>query len=184
MTAPAGTFVGPAWRAVLSDDHVYRYVLRRDIGTLHGSSGTVTFVMLNPSTADADKDDPTIRRCIGYAQDQKAAYLEVVNLFAFRATDPHDLPSSVEAIGPRNDEYIRASVRAASVVICAWGSTGNGSTGMQRIPRASAVLELIAECGKVPHCLGITKYGDPLHPLYLARARRPIPLSMAREAAK
>lgn len=177
-----GHSVGPAWGAVLSDDKVYRYVLRRAISMLHGSTGTITFVMLNPSTADADTNDPTIRRCIGFGEALHAEYLEVVNLFAFRTTYPRELLTAKDAVGPRNDEYIRASVRHADVVICAWGSTGAGAVHRQRLPRTMTVLEILRDCGKVPHCLGVTKDGDPLHPLYLAGSRRPVSLADARAA--
>ncbi len=167
--------VGPEWRAEFSPDGVYRYVLRRDIGNLHGSRGTVVFVMLNPSTANAQKDDPTIRRCISFAQQQNASYLEVVNLFAFRSHEPDDLRTAIDPVGPLNDVAIRAAVRSADLVICAWGAEPFAKE------RAAKVRRLIEyDCGKVAHALALTKDEQPRHPLYLKGSLKPRPIEELR----
>ena len=181
-------------RAVLSPCGLYRYVLRRRIDPILWTfpsiegfrvdelRGVVTFIMLNPSTADANKDDNTVRKCISFARAAGAIAMEVVNLYAFRATNPKELNDchthAFDPVGPRNDEYIRESVRAADTVICAWGTFD----GPAKPARASAVLAILGECGKTPMCLGVSKFGDPLHPLYLAKTRRPVGLFEARAA--
>ena len=109
--------------AVISDCERYRYRLTRrwDDGP------TCTFIMLNPSTADARKDDPTIRRCIGFARREGCAALLVINCFAFRATKPADLFAAEDPIGPENDRHIMAaSLDADGQVIAAWGDRRSG----------------------------------------------------------
>jgi hypothetical protein len=150
--------------ASLSADGRYRYRLGRrwaDGGT------TCLFVMLNPSTADATIDDPTIRRCANFARGWGHGALGVVNLYAFRATDPRDLWQAEDPVGPDNDRHIENAIADAAVVICAWGAHGHRS-GRDRF-----VCDLIAAAGKVPHCLRVTKGGAPEHPLYLPRDLRP-----------
>jgi len=110
-------------------------------------------VMLNPSTATQEQDDPTIRRCIGFARRWGYVRLEVVNLFAWRATRPKDLPRSWD---PEDDRAIREAVVRADRVVAAWGVHGAG-------PRADEVLAMLGPCD----CLGVTKHGHPRHPLYL-----------------
>lgn len=97
----------------------YRYVLTRDVSILNPR--LVNFVMLNPSTADATVDDPTIRRCIGYARAWDYGHLVVTNLFALRATDPRALKSEDDPIGPDNGEYIAAWAGRADLVVVAGG---------------------------------------------------------------
>src|SRR5690606_33929820 len=103
----------------------YRYSLTRHIPSLLRWVRPVTFVMLNPSTADASEDDPTIRRCISFAERIGGTELEVLNLFALRATDPKELleaqRNGVDPIGPENDEYLRR-ISPMSTVIVAWGA--------------------------------------------------------------
>ena len=114
-----------AARAYLSDDGRYRYSLTRHVAPLTGD-GVCTFVMLNPSTADATHDDPTIRRCIGFARAWGFEWLKVVNLFAYRATDPRDLwavdpyPPYATQVGPENDCTIAKVVGGSDLVVCAW----------------------------------------------------------------
>lgn len=161
--------------AIISSDEKYRYYLARD---LRGAKSpamrhTVCFIMLNPSTADATQDDPTIRRCIGFARRFGYNALSVVNLFAYRATNPRmllDLQPEV-AIGPDNDRHIAEAVCGAHGVICAWGNRG------ALYDRGAIVADLIrAQCID-PECLGLTKTGQPAHPLYLSNTLliRPMP---------
>lgn len=151
--------------AIMSADQLYRYRLTRDLGMM--GDGACCFVMLNPSTADATNDDPTIRRCIGFAKQFGCGRLEVVNLFAFRATNPQDLFDSADAgidvIGRDNDKHIAEACNASRIVVCAWGNHG------QYCGRDKDVLRVIsAQQGTTPQVLNINaKTGQPSHPLYL-----------------
>jgi hypothetical protein len=131
------------------------------------------FVMLNPSTADGEVDDPTIRRCVGFAQTWGYGALEVVNLYAYRTTLPVELGAPADPVGPLNDSRILEADRSCDLVVCAWG---NNSMAVRRAP---AVLELFRGAGTPLRCLGLTKSGQPRHPLYLRRDLRPIPWSAA-----
>lgn len=155
--------------AVISDCGRYRYTLEREWMT---GSGTCLFIMLNPSTADAEQDDPTIRRCIGFAQRWGYKRLTVGNLFAYRATDPKDLrrqtPLEVAA-GPENDEWLRRLCTQAALVVAAWGSHRFAS---YRLPFVEPIL---AERSGGVVCLGATKAGHPRHPLYVKGDVEPVP---------
>lgn len=151
--------------AVFSADRTYRYALTRAVAPLTGD-GTVTFVGLNPSTADETEDDPTIRRCIDFARRWGYAGLVMLNLYAYRATDPRVMFAAEEPVGnPENDIAIAEVAAASDLVVCAWGAGGAAEVG----DRARCVLDLIV----APHCLGLTKYGAPRHPLYV-RADAPL----------
>lgn len=145
----------------------YRYALWR---VWDRSLPRCVFVMLNPSTADHEQLDPTVRRCIGFARAWGFGSLYVLNLFALRSTDPRALYTDVEPVGAANDYWIREYVRAANVreVVCAWGVHGalNG--------RGAAVRSLLESIGVQPMCLGVTKDRYPRHPLYLAASTRPV----------
>ena len=121
--------------------------------------------MLNPSTADADEDDPTIRRCKSFAQREGCSALEVVNLYAHRATDPKQLWQVLDPIGPENDRYITDAVEHAGVVIAGWGAHAKRM-------RAKAVERLLPGA----FALGFTKQGSPKHPLYIKSDAPLIPL--------
>lgn len=161
--------------AILSPCGLYRYRLTRELPRLVTLGGGVAFVMLNPSTADAHVDDPTIRRCLRFARDWGYERLDVVNLYALRATDPQDLRDSedagVDPIGPENDRHVTETVRDASLVVCAWG-------GNAKPDRARHVVNLILAAGKTPHALKLTKLDrQPAHPLYLPALFTPQPLA-------
>jgi hypothetical protein len=126
----------------------------------------VTFVMLNPSTADAEKFDPTVRRCFGYACDWGFGSLEVVNLFALRSTYPAVLSKAADPVGPENDAVILKAVKESDLAIAAWGIHGK-LRGRDR-----EVAELITDV-KDLHCIGTTKAGNPLHPLHQPKRLRP-----------
>ncbi len=151
--------------AQLSEDGLYRYTLRRE----WASGGTVCWVMLNPSTADATDDDPTVRKCVGYAKGWGYDSIEVVNLFALRATDPAELvTTNHDPVGPENDAYVEMVVRRADLVVCAWGTKGgNKAWGGRVVRRDMEVLSMIRSMGVPMHLLTKTKAGDPGHPLYL-----------------
>lgn len=167
-TAPA--LVGGA-TAVFSEDRRYRYALTRE----WGPGEWACWLMLNPSTADAFDDDATIARCIKRTQ-AWGGYggLVVVNLFAFRATDPAALVGHPDPVGTSNDVFIRAAVAAAGLVIVAWGGPGD------LCGRDEQVRPLIE--GARPACLGVTVNGQPRHPLYL-RANAELRPYLGREAA-
>lgn len=156
--------------AVLSEDGRFRYRLWRDLPGPHQvgyPAGTVLFIMLNPSTADADVDDPTIRRCVSFAKSWGAAKLEVGNLFALRATNPNWLLEDPnDAVGPENNAWLSRLALDADLIVCAWGAHKVVSqTGRGDIVRALLRRPLTA--------LGTNADGSPLHPLYVPGDRRP-----------
>jgi len=148
--------------AFFSDDRVYRYTLSRI--WLPGKP-YICFVGLNPSKADENIDDPTIRRCIGYAMSWGYGGIVMVNLFAFRSTDPKNLLSATDPIGPDNYHHIFSNSWGAALTIAAWGVRG-GYLGQDKKVRAQLTN---------PHCLALTKEGHPKHPLYLKKDLRPVP---------
>jgi hypothetical protein len=131
----------------------------------------VLFVMLNPSTADGTLDDPTIRKCLGFAKRLGYGGIEVVNLFAFRATDPGDLSAAGWPVGPDNDTHIRTACGSVGGVICAWGSNVDRSPAAK--DRAAAVRSLLHEVWGRCEALAHTKSGQPSHPLMLSYDRAP-----------
>jgi hypothetical protein len=156
--------------AVISTCGRYRYLLTRQVGP---GLRTATFIMLNPSTADATKDDPTIRRCIGYARQWGCGRLAVLNLFAFRATDPADLKRAVEPVGSENRAWFDRKLRAGhdGPVVCAWGVHG------EHLGQDGVVLGWLDALGVRPFALGLTRDGHPRHPLYLPKGAELVPFS-------
>lgn len=150
--------------AVLSPCGAYRYRLWRQLG----KGPRCVFVCLNPSVADASKDDPTLRRMMGFARGWGFGWLDVVNLFAFRATRPADCFRAPAPVGPDNDRHI-AEVCGAQLVVVAWGANG------VRLGRDRQVLGLLRDAGAVPHALRLLPGGQPEHPLYLPGHLRPFP---------
>jgi hypothetical protein len=144
----------------------YRYRLWR---RWDGSLPRVVFVMLNPSTADHRQDDPTIRRCIGFARDWGYGGLVVVNLFAYRTASVTALFQARDPVGPDNDRHVAATCGRAAAVVLAWGVHGT------RHGRAEGVLGLLARHRARLLCLGTTRHGHPRHPLYLPGSIRPAP---------
>lgn len=160
----------PLSGAVLSNCERYRYLLWRRWNPDRPGQQLVTFIMLNPSTADATKDDPTIRKCIGFAKRWDFDGILIVNLFAFRATQPADLkrePSPVDE-GPgwsngTNDNYIELAVENCQRVICAWGNHGSLLQRSEKIRR-----KLLLNYPNRAFSLGpLTKVIEPKHPLYV-----------------
>ena len=151
--------------AVMSPDGVYRYRLERSVNML--AKGTVCFVMLNPSMADAERDDPTIRRCERFAYDWGMGRLVVVNLYALRSTDPKALRRHDNPVGPANEYHVLEAAKEADLLVCAWGNHG-GEVGRN-------LRGWLWERGFNPYVLALTKAGQPQHPLYIAANKRPIP---------
>lgn len=135
----------------------YRYLLWREWDR---SRPSCVFIMLNPSTADATKDDPTIRRAMSFAEQFGFGRFEAVNLFAYRATDSRILARVRNPVGRDNDSFILESVDRCDECFVAWGNQGTLGA------RSRVVLDLIP-AGTVLHCLGVNKSGEPKHPLYL-----------------
>ncbi|MFF3730990.1 DUF1643 domain-containing protein [Streptomyces sp. NPDC002476] len=153
--------------AVLSADGAYRYLLSRIWNTRRPPLG---FVMLNPSTADAHVDDPTIGRCTAFARREGAGGLLVVNLFALRAKRPRPaLTESADPVGPYNDSFIHHAVDACETVVAAWG--GHGAIN----DRGRQVADRLWDQGVAMRCLGTTRSAQPLHPLYLHGATPLVP---------
>lgn len=151
----------------------YRYTLLRDFGM---QAPPLTAVMLNPSTADDVKDDPTIRRLIGFAKAWGHGSLLVLNLFAIRATDPREMLRADDPVGPGNDEAIRHALQQAQdgglPVLAAWGAHG----GHRR--RDFFVTHRLVD-GVQWVCLGRTHAGFPRHPLYVPSCVSAVPFAAA-----
>ena len=148
---------GIEYGAVFDASGRYRYSLWRAWSAYHPR---IVFVLLNPSTADEHRNDPTIRRCIGFARAWKFGSVEVVNLFAYRATDARELFKIDDPVGVENDLFLKQAVERCSTVVVGWGSRGT------LLGRDRKVLSLLANKKDVL-CLGITKDGQPRHPLYV-----------------
>ena len=145
--------------AVLSECRIYRYHLARGVSD---ALGTINYLMLNPSTADEVEPDPTIRKCMGFAERLGCGRIEVTNLYALRSTDPKGLWSHADPVGPDNERWIVETARKAEIVIAAWGNHG------KRNRRCDYAFALLKKLGKPVHHLGpFTKEGQPNHPLML-----------------
>jgi hypothetical protein len=142
----------------------YRYRLWRKWSR---DSSTCLFVMLNPSTADADTDDPTIRKCVGFAKRWRFGRVFVVNLFALRSTDPEGLLGQADPIGTSNDAFIRAEALCADRIVLAWGDCSPKIRTMVSA-RAFAVRRMLAPMQDKLVRIGVTKLGAPRHPLMRA----------------
>ncbi len=150
--------------ATFSDDRVHRYALWR---IWDKSLPKVLFIGLNPSTATETKNDPTIRRCMGYAKDWGYGGYIMGNIFAFRSTDPANLKKTKDPIGPQNDYWLKKLHEEADLTIGAWGNHG------VFLNRGIEILDIIQNI----KCLRITKQGFPSHPLYLPKILKPIPFN-------
>ena len=164
-TLPLTGILGDERTATLSDCGAYRYILGRKWNPKNPRC--LLWVMLNPSRADALEDDPTIRRCVGYGKAWGFGSLSVVNLYAFRATNPNELRAldrgryRANVVGnPRNDAELLTQAATASLIVCAWGAPG--VTWAEH--RAKIVTTNILAPFNL-YVLGITKDGAPVHPL-------------------
>lgn len=156
--------------AVFSPDRLYRYILRRKIASndrqilrRYHFGPLCLFICLNPSTADETINDPTVRRCIGYATQWGFEYLEVANIFAFRSTDPKGLYGDIDPIGPYNNFHIYEAAGRADYIVVAWGNNG------QLMARGNTVLCNLYFLSKTIHHFGLTLKNQPKHPLYLPK---------------
>ncbi|MCB5187402.1 DUF1643 domain-containing protein [Methylobacillus caricis] len=155
--------------ATLSPCGLYRYALWR---VWDNTKAPMLFIMLNPSTADAFKNDPTVERCERRARFMGFGSLWVVNLFALRSTNPALLYGHSDPIGPDNDSTILDLIKSAGMVVCGWGKHGD------LLGRDLAVISLLRSAGVVPYYLGQNRNGSPKHPLYVGYAVAPMEWSM------
>ena len=147
--------------AIFSPCRTWRYVLHR---IWDPALPIAMLIGLNPSKADEKENDPTITREIDFVRSWKYGGFWKLNLHAFCATKPKDMMAAADSVGPDNDLYIREYARKAALIVCAWGADG-GYKG-----RDADVLKLLD--GYELHCLGVTKSGDPRHPLFLRKTMR------------
>lgn len=149
--------------AVISDDGLYRYRLDRWWGPESEGAGStrLPFIMLNPSTADANMDDPTIRRCMGFARREGFDGITVVNLGAGRATNPDDWTAMEDPEGPENLAYLYDVAEMAGHIVAAWGAHPHA------VNLGAFVLRVLRDAAIPVLCLGTTKSGAPRHPLYV-----------------
>jgi hypothetical protein len=158
----------PGYPCAFSEDRRYRYVLWRCWAAVERPRYLMV-IGLNPSTADETQDDPTIRRCVGFAKDWGFDALCMTNLFAFRATDPAVMKAEPEPEGPDNGEWLAKLGKGAGLVLAAWGVHGAHR-------RKDEIAEALFWSMGVPlHALGTTKDGHPRHPLYMPKAAQPTP---------
>ena len=143
----------------------YRWSLER-WWNVHRASPWIGWILLNPSTADDRKDDPTIHRCIRYSQAWGYGGCTICNLFALRSTSPRAAYHDRRPIGRLNDRAILAPVEQCGVIVAAWGVHGALSD------RGENVMRMLIDAGVKVHCLGRTKDGHPRHPLYLRSDRK------------
>lgn len=143
----------------------YRYALWRTCrGLLPNDNGYAMFVGLNPSTADEYRDDPTVRRCVAFAQEWGYDALCMTNLFAFRATDPAVMMRAEDPVGPDNDRFLNILAASAGVIVAAWGVHGSF------LARGEEVRAMLPPMSY----LRLTRDGSPAHPLYLPKTLRPV----------
>lgn len=173
LAPKVGVMAAPPWKATQCDfstDRVYRYDLWRNWTDGRWVGSYAMFIGLNPSTADEVLDDPTVRRCMGYAYDWGYRSMVMSNLFAFRATDPAVMRAAADPVGPDNDASLIYRAKDAALVVACWGIHG---VHHDRAARVRAMLEPVTTLT----ALRLTKGGHPAHPLYLPGHLKPVPLS-------
>jgi len=144
--------------AVIEND--YRYLLWR---IWNPDAPQVTFILLNPSTADEKTNDPTIRRCINFAKTWSFGGISVVNLFAYRSPFPASLLRITDPIGPKCDGLLLQAAAQSGCLIAAWGNHG------RLHGRDRQVTDLLIPYSDRLFCLGKNRNGSPKHPLYVRR---------------
>lgn len=154
--------------AEISECGKYRYRLWR---VWDRSKPFVMFLMLNPSTADANVDDPTIRRCIGFAKSWGYGGIVVCNLFAYRATNPKELLNVCDPVGPENQQHLDECIQESEKVIFAWGN----SLIVKKLFNKLGYLSMVKFKTSKSHFLVRSKDNTPMHPLYLKADLKPIP---------
>ena len=146
--------------AVISPCQRYRYSLTRQ---WNADLPNLMFIGLNPSTADATNDDPTLRRCIGFAKSWGFGGVIMANLFAYRATKPTDMKAASDPIGADNDQWLQTLADQSQLIVAAWGNHGSF------LARSTTVRQLISDL----HYLSLNASGEPKHPLYIKANAQP-----------
>ena len=160
------SFVGDGLTgAYFDDEKKYRYSLWRRFHEDVCLTEMAVFIGLNPSTADETEDDPTIRRCSGFARDWGRGGFVMLNLFAYRATDPKAMKAERNPVGPINDDVLRAVTSVGNPVVCCWGNHGIHQDCWWRVK-----VILHGTCKRSVFHFGLTKAGQPRHPLYLLKS--------------
>jgi len=154
--------------AIISPCGTYRYRLERAPGFRQDA---VAVIMVNPSTADATQNDATIRKLLGFGERNGWGHIIVGNLFAYRATDVHELATAADPVGPDNDEHLRAIMSEADMIVVAWGASGKLPKLLRG--RWRTVVRMADEMGRQLHSIGEpAKDGHPCHPLMLPYSRQ------------
>jgi hypothetical protein len=152
-------------RYLYSPDMLFRYAFGRWWGNVDLAT-TAVWVLLNPATGDTERRHrPTLERCIARSRAAGHTGLAIVNLFAFRDTNPRNLRFAPDAVGPANDDVLRVVTKAGAQTIAAWGAHG----------RLRGRSEEVGPLLDSPMCLGVTKRGEPRHPLYVPADTRLVP---------
>ena len=156
--------------AIISDCGKYRYQLERalvpdDLCSSVTDRPIVAGIMINPSTADANRDDQTIRKWIGFGRRLGASKIIIGNLFAYRATDPRDLLTCADPIGDGNDAFLGKIMREADIHIVAWGASAKFPPAHR--DRWRVIPELSNQIGATIRCFGVANDGHPRHPLMI-----------------
>lgn len=151
---------------VMSDENppLYRYTLHR---RWDEPLGVVNFIMLNPSTADGNKLDATLRRCREFSRSWGYGGFAITNLFAYRARSPINMKLATDPVGPDNDAHILEQAQQAAIVVCGWGTHG-AHRGRDKV-----VLAMLKNNGITPHYLKLVSGTMPGHPLFLSSELRP-----------
>ncbi|WP_420863940.1 DUF1643 domain-containing protein [Algirhabdus cladophorae] len=150
--------------AQYSDCERYRYFLTR---VWDADGPRALFIMLNPSTATEQQNDPTVERCERRARALGFGAFCVTNIFAWRDTDPKNMRAAQDPVGPENDATLLRFCDWANTIIVAWGTHG------AHLNRGPTVLELLGTTGRPLYHLGLSKAGHPKHPLYIAYTQQP-----------
>jgi len=145
----------------------YRWSLKRDLRNINSGNKTMNFIMLNPSTANEEFNDPTVARCENRTIDMGYSYMIVTNIFAYRATDPDDMKAQSDPVGELNDKTISDSASESDYIICAWGNHGNFMN------RGAGVKKILDDINKPLYYLKMNGSGQPSHPLYLRKDIEP-----------
>lgn len=158
--------------AVISHDGMYRYLLERD---LFPNNKTLGVIMINPSTADAEVDDPTIRRLMGFCARGNFGKLIVGNLFAYRSTEVKVLKRVNDPLGPDNNKHLNVLFerikKSGGVLLAGWGNISKYPEGIPS--RVQDVTCMAQMAGLAIHCLGTNKDGSPKHPLFVPYSVEP-----------
>ena len=159
--------------ALFSPCRRYRYALEREVAppTLFSTArdpAFAVFIGLNPSTADETVDDPTIRKCKAFTLRWGHTHLRMLNMYAWRSTDPDWLWKTDDPVGPENDKHLLAGTEGARIVICAWGKNAKPE-------RERAVVRVLQGAGRRLFALARNDDLTPSHPLYLPATSQPLP---------